>query len=93
MASNGVEALAAYERHSDPIDLVMTDIMMPVLSGRQLAEQLREQQPALKVLFMSGYSDDASVRNGDFAVETDFIPKPFLPDALAKKVRELLDRP
>ncbi len=68
----------------------MTDVVMPEMGGRELADLLKEKLPDLQVLFTSGYTDDAVVRHGVIELGTNFIQKPFTPDALAKKVRELL---
>ena len=80
-------ALAA----SSSFDLLITDVVLPEMSGRALAEQLLAMHPRLKVLYMSGYTDDAIVRQGVFAHETQFIHKPFDHDALLRKAREVLD--
>lgn len=90
-ARNGNEALLTVEQHTGPIDLILTDVVMPEMNGRQLSEQLRATHPDLKVLFMSGYTDDAVVRHGVLEAETDFIQKPFSQGSLGQKVRELLD--
>jgi PAS domain S-box-containing protein len=75
------------------IDLLLTDVVMPGMSGQELAEQVRDLRPELKsrVIFMSGYTDDAVVRHGVLSPETAFIQKPFTGDTLARKVREVLD--
>ena len=73
------------------IDLVLSDIVLPGMSGPQLAERLRTTRPGLRVLFMSGYADDAVIRHGILETEVAFIQKPFTPDALARKVRDTLD--
>ena len=90
-ASNGDEGLRAYREHSDKIDLVITDVVMPKMSGRQLAERIRAIRPETRVLYMSGFTDDAVVRHGVQADDICFIQKPFSPEALAIKARELLD--
>ncbi len=92
-AANSRDALSAAEMALDPIDLVLTDIVMPGMSGRQLAESLQKRCPGLKVLFMSGYTDDAVVRHGVTAAAAAYLHKPFPPLDLARKVREVLDSP
>ncbi|MGC2234569.1 MAG: PAS domain S-box protein [Pyrinomonadaceae bacterium] len=90
-ASNGAEALAFCEQPDSEIDLVVTDVVMPKMSGRQLAERLAVLRPGIKVLYMSGYTDDAIVRQGIIETGSNFIQKPFTFNALAGKVEELLD--
>jgi len=92
-ASHGAEALAASARHPGPIHLMVTDVVMPEMSGRELAQRLSPLRPEMKVLYMSGYTDDAIVRHGVLDAGMAFLSKPFSPDALAGKVRELLDSP
>jgi CheY-like chemotaxis protein/two-component sensor histidine kinase len=89
----GEEALAIYKEHEGQIDLVMTDVVMPQMSGRELAQSLEVLHPGIKVLYMSGYTDDAIVRHGLLDHEIAFLQKPFTPDALMRKVREVLDAP
>ena len=74
-----------------PIHLLLTDVAMPGMGGRELAEALRPRYPWMRTLFMSGYTDDAVVRHGVLASETAFLQKPFSPSTLAQKVREVLD--
>ncbi|HEX9548134.1 MAG TPA: response regulator, partial [Acidimicrobiales bacterium] len=76
--------------HRDPIHLLVTDVIMPEMSGRQLADRLCQQRPSLKVLFVSGYTDDAIVRHGMLEPGIAFLQKPFTPLTLARKVREVL---
>jgi CheY-like chemotaxis protein len=93
VASGGAEALALYEQHEGRIDLIMTDVVMPGISGRELAQSLIARHPDIKVLYMSGYTDDAIVRHGLLDQEIAFLQKPFTPEALMRKVREVLDAP
>ncbi|MBI3969590.1 MAG: response regulator, partial [Chloroflexi bacterium] len=89
-AGNGVEALELYERHSGRIDLLLTDVVMPLLNGPELANRLTARQPDLRVLFMSGYTDRAIDRSGELDPGLAFIGKPFSPPALVAKIREIL---
>lgn len=90
-ARNGVEALSVYENHNCKFDLLMTDVVMPQMGGRVLAEKMAQIKPDLRVLFTSGYTDDAVIRENIIEADTNFIQKPFTFDALARKVRESLD--
>ena len=95
-AASADEALLLCEREGGRIDLVLTDVVMPNLSGRELAGLLRKRWPGIKLLFMSGYNDDAIVHHGVPREDAEFIQKPFAPEQLAIKVREVLvatDRP
>jgi PAS domain S-box-containing protein len=89
-AESGTEAIRLAEDHSGPIHLLITDVVMPEIGGRQLAEAVRKCRSDVKVLYMSGYTDDAVVHHG---VETTdaFVQKPFTPLGLARKVRAVLD--
>jgi CheY-like chemotaxis protein len=84
------EAMAISERHKGEIDLLLTDVVMPEMSGRDLAGELAATQPGMQTLFMSGYTDDAIVHHGVLEDGIAFIEKPFTPGALARKVREVL---
>lgn len=91
-AQDGEEALRIARSHPGRIDLVATDVVMPRLGGRELAEQLAGLHPGAKVLYLSGYTEDAATRSGGIASEGAFLGKPFSPADLAQKVREILDR-
>src|SRR3989454_121056 len=91
VAAGGKEALAAAEGHDGPIDLLMTDVVMPAMSGRTLTRRLTQRHPDLKVLYMSGYSDEDIAQHGVFEAGIAFIKKPFTPSVLTKKLREVLD--
>jgi PAS domain S-box-containing protein len=91
-ARHGGEALLLCERHPDPIHLLATDVVMPQMSGRELAERLLPLRPEMQVLYMSGYMDDAIVRHGLINAGVPFLQKPYTPAALAAKVREVLDK-
>ncbi|HEX8850621.1 MAG TPA: ATP-binding protein [Gemmatimonadaceae bacterium] len=90
-ASNGVEALRLCEQTARPIDLIVSDMVMPEMNGPELARQVRERHPGTALLFMSGYTRDAALRQSFLEPGTAFIEKPFTPLALARRVREVLD--
>ena len=92
-AVDGEEALEVARGDGRAVDLLLTDVVMPRLSGRELARRLQAESPRVKVLFASGYTDDTVLRHGIQAEELDFLAKPFTVEGLARKVRELLDRP
>jgi signal transduction histidine kinase/CheY-like chemotaxis protein len=90
-ASGPAAAIRLVEQHAGPIDLLVTDVVMPEMNGRQLVEHLMVARPDLKVLYLSGYTNDAVVRHGVFESNVNFLQKPFTTEALAAKVREILD--
>jgi CheY-like chemotaxis protein len=90
-AGSAEEALEVASSHLARIDLLLTDVMLPAMNGRALAEAMREDRPDLKVIYVSGYTDDESVRTGDFPPGSKFLPKPFTLGALTGKVREALE--
>jgi len=87
------EALLVNEEHAGRIHLLVTDVVMPQMSGRELADRLASMRSETKVLYMSGYTDDAIVRHGVLDAHTPFVQKPFTPEALLRKIREVLDTP
>ncbi len=90
-ASDGAEAIRLSEQAKGRVDLLMTDVIMPGMNGRELAEALERSRPDMKVLFTSGYPSDTVVRHGIAEARAAFIEKPYLPEELAWKVREVLD--
>ncbi|HYT32590.1 MAG TPA: response regulator [Thermoanaerobaculia bacterium] len=90
-ASGAQEAIAIVRGAVHPIDLLLTDVVMPEMGGSDLSSRLAVLRPGIKVLYMSGYTDDAVVRHGLVAEGTRFLQKPFTPDVLARKLREVLD--
>src|SRR5881296_1466669 len=91
-AADGPDAVRLLERYGGPIHLVLTDVIMPGMNGRELAERLVQRRPGLRVLYMSGYPGDAIVHRGALEPGTAFLQKPFMPEDLARKVREVLDQ-
>ncbi len=90
-ASAGLDALDLLRTHTGQVDLLVTDMIMPGISGRELAEKARRARPNLRVIYMSGYTDDALVRYGLHGTSEQFIQKPFTPLGLVRKVRSILD--
>lgn len=90
-AGNGEAAIRASHLHPSPIHLLLTDVIMPGMNGRELAEQLTSDRPGIRVLYMSGYIENAIGRNGTLDPQTNLLEKPFTSATLARKVREVLD--
>jgi two-component system cell cycle sensor histidine kinase/response regulator CckA len=90
-ADGGDDALRYLKEHPAPIDLLLTDVVMPGMNGRDLARAMLNERPKLRVLYMSGYADHAIVRHGVIERGLHYIQKPFSPDSLLRKVRETLD--
>jgi two-component system, cell cycle sensor histidine kinase and response regulator CckA len=91
-ASCGKDALALCKERNEPIHMILTDVVMPGMSGRQLADQLVLLHPKTKVLYMSGYTDNAVIHHGILEDRVDYLQKPFTIDGLTRKVREVLDK-
>jgi CheY-like chemotaxis protein len=92
-ARNGVEALELWQKHKGTIDLVVTDVVMPEMNGGELARRLLAEQPDLKLLFLSGYTDSAVLRANLLEEGRAFLQKPFTPRVLARKVHEVMTAP
>lgn len=91
-AQNGHEALKIFEEHQEQIHLMLTDVIMPQMSGRELAEEIAKRRPEVRLLYMSGYTDDAIGHHGVLEKGVNFLEKPFSPNALTRKIREVLDQ-
>jgi CheY-like chemotaxis protein len=91
-AKDGVEALEVSDRHAGPIDLLLTDIMMPEMGGRALAQELLRRRPNVRLVYMSGYTGEAVGTRGSVDAGSFFLPKPFMRETLKSKIREALDR-
>ncbi|MBV9123011.1 MAG: response regulator, partial [Planctomycetes bacterium] len=91
-AGSAEEALQVSAAHAGPIQLLVSDVVMPQMSGRQLAESLGPLRPEMRVLYLSGYTDDAVLRHGLLKAESAFLQKPFTINSLLRKVREVLDQ-
>jgi len=90
-AAGPTEAFAIFDKHGKEIDLLLTDVIMPTMDGRQLSQRLLAIRPQLKVLFMSGYTEDVIAHHGVLDSNTSFMQKPFSIETLVRRVRETLD--
>ncbi|MGH7476051.1 MAG: response regulator [Longimicrobiales bacterium] len=93
VASHGADALHVAHEYEGPIDLVITDVVMPELSGAKLVQRLLSERPGIRVLYMSGYPEETVMRHGVAGMDTGFMEKPFSPYDLARRVRQALDMP
>jgi DNA-binding response OmpR family regulator len=91
-AASGFEGLSVEAAYPGPIDLVVSDVVMPQMSGTQMAAELVSRRPALRVLFVSGYAYEA-IEGGELPAGAEFLAKPFSPEELAHRVRLVLDAP
>lgn len=92
VASRGPEALQMTRQHAGPIDLLVSDVVMPQMSGRQLAEQLAAVRPKMRVLYLSGYTGEAMAHHGILEAGAELLQKPFTPEGLARRIRDVLDK-
>jgi CheY-like chemotaxis protein len=92
-AGTGQEAINAASNRNGPIHLMVSDVVVPDMNGRKIADQILPIRPDIKLLFMSGYTDEDVKGHGVLTQEAAFLEKPFTPDSLARKVREVLDTP
>jgi two-component system, cell cycle sensor histidine kinase and response regulator CckA len=90
-AAEGKDALQIAEKFRSSIDLLITDVVMPHMGGRELAETLRRGCPNMKVLYTSGYTDEAVVRYGIVPMEVSFLQKPYTPLSLTRNIRDIMD--
>jgi len=92
-AVDGEDAVRIAEGYGQAIDMLLTDVVMPGMNGRELAERLTVRRPAIKILYISGYTDNVIAQHGILDPGTQFLAKPFTQQQLARKVREVLDSP
>lgn len=89
-AGDGSEAVALSGCHDGPIDLLLTDVVMPCMGGREAADLIRKQRPTIRIIYMSGYSEEMFRLQGESEVDAAFLGKPFTPDDLRRKIRQVL---
>lgn len=92
-AGNGDEAMAVSEMEGGPVHLLLTDVVMPIMGGPELARRLAPAHPQMKILYMSGYTDDAIIHHGVLDRTVQLVEKPFSPRDLVRRVRRILDQP
>jgi CheY-like chemotaxis protein len=92
VADSGPCGIDLFESQRDRIQLVLTDVMMPEMGGRELAEELTRRRPGLRIVFMSGYTSDEVLRQGIETEQVDFVQKPFTPEVLTRKIQTVLAR-
>ena len=90
-ARDGGEAMRLCQQINEPIHIMITDVVMPRMSGPRLAQELKPLRPGMKVLYLSGYTDEAIVQHGVIDPDTPFLQKPFTADCLLRKVRAVLE--
>jgi CheY-like chemotaxis protein len=90
-AKNGVDALTVVEGHGTPIALVLTDVAMPEMGGQELGARLAKLLPAVRVIYMSGFTDEEVVRRGLLRQDVPIVQKPLLPESLTRRIRAILD--
>jgi two-component system cell cycle sensor histidine kinase/response regulator CckA len=91
-AADGVAALEVVQQYGGAIDLMVTDVVMPRMSGNELVEHVRPLRPGMRVLYVTGYSEEAIARQGQLTEGIELLPKPFTPGVLTAKIRQILDR-
>jgi CheY-like chemotaxis protein len=92
VAASGTEALELAQNYTASIQLVISDVVMPQMGGREVAEQLKAVRPGIQILFISGYTENTMMRGGNVSEGETFLQKPFTPLTLARRVREMLDK-
>jgi CheY-like chemotaxis protein len=92
-AGDGQEALGLVEAHAGPIDIIVTDVIMPLMSGPELAARIRKRNPGVRLLYVSGYTSDQLRSQTELGADATLLPKPFTSDGLLRKIREVLDQP